>query len=113
MLSANPKNPKQKEVITFIGDDLQDEFKKWRDEAFEVQVGLHELLGHGTGKLLQETSPGKFNFDNNDDRIKSWYGPNDTWSSLFGTTSGSYEECRAELVALYLILKTRASIPYF
>ena len=56
MLSANPKNPKQKEVITFIGDDLQDEFKKWRDEAFEVQVGLHELLGHGTGKLLQETS---------------------------------------------------------
>ena len=54
MLSANPKNPKQKEVITFIGDDLQDEFKKWRDEAFEVQVGLHELLGHGTGKLLQK-----------------------------------------------------------
>lgn len=105
VVSANPKNPKQKEVITFIGDDLQDEFKKWRDEAFEVQVGLHELLGHGTGKLLQETSPGKFNFDNNDDRIKSWYGPNDTWSSLFGTTSGSYEECRAELVALYLILK--------
>ncbi|KAL6454090.1 hypothetical protein SBY92_003549 [Candida maltosa Xu316] len=110
VLSANPKNPKAKEIISFIGDDLQDGFKKWRDEAFEVQVGLHELLGHGTGKLLQETSPGKFNFENKDGKIKTWYGPNDTWSSLFGTTSGSYEECRAELVALYLILKSPTEV---
>ncbi|EGW30568.1 uncharacterized protein SPAPADRAFT_143827 [Spathaspora passalidarum NRRL Y-27907] len=105
VLSANPKNPKKKEEITFIDESLQELFKKWRDDSFEVQVGLHELLGHGTGKLLQETSPGKFNFDKSDKRITSWYGPNDTWGSLFGLTAGSFEECRAELVALYLILK--------
>lgn len=105
VLSANPKKPKKEEVITFLNKDLQDKFRKWRDEAFEVQVGLHELLGHGTGKLLQETSPGKFNFDKDNKLANSYYGPNDTWGSLFGTVAGSFEECRAELVALYLILK--------
>ncbi|CAI5760751.1 unnamed protein product [Candida verbasci] len=104
VLSANPKKPKKEEVITFIDENLQELFKKWRDDSFEVQVGLHELLGHGSGKLLQETEPNKFNFENNGD-IKSWYKPNETWSSVFGMTAGSYEECRAELVALYLILK--------
>lgn len=103
VLSANPKNPKKEEIITFIED--QDLFKKWRDDSFEVQVGLHELLGHGSGKLLQETEPGKFNFDKLNTDIKSYYKPNETWAGVFGANSGSYEECRAELVALYLILK--------
>lgn len=106
VLSANPKKPKREEVITFINESLQDKFRKWRDDAFEVQVGLHELLGHGTGKLLQETSSGKFNFDKDSHpEIKSYYKSTETWGSLFGNTAGSYEECRAELVALFLILK--------
>ncbi|KAI3404970.2 YOL057W [Candida oxycetoniae] len=108
VLSANPKNPKKEEIITFI--DEQDLFKRWRDDAFEVQVGLHELLGHGTGKLLQEVEPGKFNFDKSDKRVKSWYAPNQTWGGLFGAIAGAYEECRAELVALYLILKNPKDI---
>lgn len=112
VLSANPKNPKKEEVITFVEDQAL--FKRWRDDAFEVQVGLHELLGHGTGKLLQETEPGKFNFDRLDSRIKTWYEPNQTWGGLFGAIAGSYEECRAELVALYLILKNpKEVLPIF
>ena len=51
------------EVVPFIHADDIETYKKYRDPAFEVQVGLHELLGHGCGKLLQETSPGNFNFD--------------------------------------------------
>lgn len=51
------------EKIPFIRDDDLEVYKKYRDGAFEVQVGLHELTGHGCGKLLQETSPGVFNFD--------------------------------------------------
>lgn len=115
VLSANPKKPKKEEVISFVNESLQEKFRKWRDGAFEVQVGLHELLGHGTGKLLQETSPGVFNFDKEaHPEIKTYYGPSETWGSLFGATAGSFEECRAELVALYLILhKPLEVLPIF
>lgn len=115
VLSANPKKPKKEEVISFVNESLQEKFRKWRDDAFEVQVGLHELLGHGTGKLLQETAPGEFNFDKNGHpEIQTWYGPSETWGLLFGATAGSFEECRAELVALYLILhKPQEVLPIF
>lgn len=115
VLSANPKKQAKEETITFVNESLQAKFRKWRDDAFEVQVGLHELLGHGTGKLLQETSAGVFNFDKEaHPEIKTYYGPNETWGSLFGAAAGSFEECRAELVALYLILsKPLEVLPIF
>ncbi|CAK7905686.1 hypothetical protein CAAN1_14S04126 [[Candida] anglica] len=115
VLSANPKKPKKEEVITFLSESLQEPFRKWRDDAFEVQVGLHELLGHGTGKLLQETSEGKFNFNKEEHpEVTTYYKSTDTWGSLFGTIAGSFEECRAELVALYLILKNpKQVLPIF
>ncbi|ODV77354.1 dipeptidyl-peptidase III [Suhomyces tanzawaensis NRRL Y-17324] len=105
VLSAEPKKKKNNEALSFLKADEEELFRKWRVDAFEVQVGLHELLGHGTGKLLQETAPGVFNFDKEKTDVKSWYAPNATWGSLFSSVAGSYEECRAELVALYLILK--------
>lgn len=98
------------EKIPFIKDADQDVYRTYRDPAFEVQVGLHELLGHGCGKLLQETSPGKYNFDINNPPISpltgkpitSWYKPGETWTSQFGQLGASYEECRAECVAMAL-----------
>ncbi|EGV63554.1 metallodipeptidyl peptidase [Yamadazyma tenuis] len=105
VVSANPKNPRKEEIVSFLDESYQALFKQWRDHAWEVQVGLHELLGHGSGKLLQETAEGVFNFDKSDPRATGYYGPSDSWGSVFGLTAGSYEECRAELVALYLMLK--------
>lgn len=99
-----------KEPIPFIRDSDDQVYRDCRDPAFEVQVGIHELLGHGTGKLLQETSPGQYNFDKanppispiTEEPITTWYKPGQTWSSVFGSIASSYEECRAECVAMAL-----------
>lgn len=106
ILSAKAPN----EQIPFIKDSDLATYQKYRDPAFEVQVGLHELLGHGCGKLLQETAPGEFNFDKanppisplSGQPIKTWYKPGQTWGSVFGPIAASYEECRAECVAMAL-----------
>ncbi|KAF2745422.1 dipeptidyl-peptidase III [Sporormia fimetaria CBS 119925] len=106
VLSAKSPN----EPIPFIQPTDLDLYQKYRDPAFEVQVGLHELLGHGCGKLLQETSPGTYNFDIDSppisplsgQPIKTWYKPGQTWGSVFGPIAASYEECRAECVAMAL-----------
>jgi dipeptidyl-peptidase-3 len=106
ILSAKAPN----EQIPFIKNSDLATYQKYRDPAFEVQVGLHELLGHGCGKLLQETSPGNYNFDFDNkpisplsgQAIKTWYKPGQTWGSVFGSLAASYEECRAECVAMAL-----------
>ena len=98
------------EPIPFIRPEDLHLYQENRDAAFEVQVGIHELLGHGTGKLLQETSPGVFNFDHKDPPISpitkkpisTYYKPSETYSTVFGPTASSYEECRAECVAMAL-----------
>ncbi|RJE25520.1 dipeptidyl peptidase III [Aspergillus sclerotialis] len=106
VLSAKAPN----EPIPFISEKDLEVYRRCRDAAFEVQVGIHELLGHGTGKLLQETAPGEYNFDISNPPVSpvtgkpvsSWYKPGQTWSSVFGAIASSYEECRAECVAMAL-----------
>ena len=98
------------EPIPFIHPSDLTIYTENRDAAFEVQVGIHELLGHGTGKLLRETSPGDYNFDHSNPPISpvtktpitTHYAPDETYSSLFGDLASSYEECRAECVAMAL-----------
>lgn len=76
-----------------------------------ITTAIHELLGHGSGKLLGETGPGVYNFDPNSPPISpltgkpisTWYPQDQTWTGLFGTIAPSVEECRAMLVPLYLI----------
>ncbi|KAG9238706.1 putative dipeptidyl peptidase 3 [Amylocarpus encephaloides] len=106
VLSAKAPNEK----IPFIAEGDLAIYTKYRDAAFEVQVGIHELLGHGTGKLFQETSPGTFNFDKasppispvDSKPVTTYYKPGETWGSVFGSIASSYEECRAECVAMAL-----------
>jgi len=106
ILSAKAPNEK----VTFVKDSDLALFESLKGSAFEVQVGIHELLGHGTGKLLQEVEKGKYNFDVGNppvspvtgEKIKTWYGVGETWGGVFGSIAASYEECRAECVAMYL-----------
>ncbi|GAA5986805.1 hypothetical protein JCM11641_004797 [Rhodosporidiobolus odoratus] len=105
ILSAKAAN----ETFTFIAPEELEAYERWEGKAFEVQVANHELLGHGTGRLLQQQADGSLNFDKDTlinpltgEKITSWYKPGETYSSRIGPISSSMEECRAEAVALYL-----------
>jgi dipeptidyl-peptidase-3 len=76
-----------------------------------IITAVHELFGHGTGKLLSETRPGVYNFDKanppinplTEKPVETCYLPGQTWNSVFGEIAGAVEECRAEVMSMYLI----------
>ena len=99
----------KKEYMQFSKDEDLDYQVKYNDESLFVIVALHELLGHGTGKLFVRDKEGKFNFDHENlkhpltnGQITSFYEHNETWGSKFGKVSSGFEECKADCVALYL-----------
>lgn len=106
----NGKKPAS-DKANFIAEEDQALFTR-ESEAFALQVGLHELLGHGSGLLFSETvqedGSSSFNFDpamklpGCEEPLRSWYKPGETWSGVFNTLANTYEECRAECVGLYL-----------
>jgi len=79
--------------VPFLCDGDQELYKKLLVESFEVQVGLHELLGHGSGKLFTQN-----------DKIDGlgFYKESETYNSVFGKLGSAMEELRAELVGLVL-----------
>lgn len=94
-----------------VDPNEQDTFKKHRFHSYYIWVVLHQILGHGTGRFLSETSRNSFNFDPQNPPlnpltgkpIQSWYHPGQTWSGVFEDLSTTVDECRAGLVGAYLI----------
>lgn len=80
-------------------------------DSFYIWVVLHELLGHGTSKLLTEYEDGSYNFNVANPPISpltgkpitTWYKPGQSWTGVFGDLATSLDECRAECVGAYLM----------
>jgi dipeptidyl-peptidase-3 len=95
----------------FVDPAEVDSFQKAKYPAYYWWVVLHELLGHGTGRMMVEESEGKFNFDIRNPPINpligkpitTWYKPGQTWTGQFGDLATTVDECRAELVGAYLM----------
>jgi dipeptidyl-peptidase-3 len=103
--NADPNRP-----LHWIPSSESQSFRKVYHILRFITTSIHELLGHGTGKLLAETSPGVFNFDSDkvpistltNKPVQSWYKPGQTWTSVFEKLAGTVEECRAMLISYYL-----------
>jgi dipeptidyl-peptidase III len=89
----------QAKQYPFIDASEAEQFQKNKFPAYYLWVVLHELLGHGTGKMMVETKDGNFNGK----PITRWYGPGQTWTGQFGDLATTVDECRAELVGAYLM----------
>ena len=97
-------------TIQFLHQADVDLMCKYSKESLTIIVALHELLGHGTGKLLtKDVEKDTLNFPADlknpftGEEIKTYYLSTETWSQKFGKLHSGYEECRADSVALYLM----------
>merc|ERR1719490_725210 len=69
---------------TFVSDADNDLLKKYKVPSFEVQVGLHELLGHGSGKLFYKGNfPETLVNPLTKEAVAHTYGPGETYDSVF------------------------------
>jgi len=89
----------------FLSTADNDLLKLWQVTSFEMQTGLHELLGHGSGKLFYDGNyPVDLVSPLSGNKV-GCYEQGETYDSKFTTLGSSYEECRAECVGLHLCLE--------
>lgn len=97
-------------TVQFGTEEMVELVPKYSKESLDLKVALHELLGHGSGKLfVKDVETGEFNFDIEkvinpvtNKKIETYYMSNETWMSKFKKLHSAYEECRADTVAMYL-----------
>lgn len=96
---------------SLVAAEDMDSMGRCRHRVRFVSTAVHELLGHGAGKLLHEDSDGSCNFDKEHRPlnpvtgrpVETWYKPGQVWTTVFEDIATSVEECRASLVAAYLM----------
>lgn len=117
------KNVNLGNVIAAQYKDRKRNFVNPQDDQFlerygipstEIITGLHELLGHGSGKFFRIDENGTLNFDPSKTinpltgkPIDKYYHSTDTYDSKFGSLGSPYEECRAEGIAHYLCFEPK------
>ena len=76
-------------------------------------MGIHELLGHGSGKLYHAgtddanslVASGMKHPISGEPISGPFYAPGATWDTTFAKLASPYEECRAECAGIYLCLE--------
>ena len=94
------------EKTTFIKDSQQELFNNNSSRSLEIQVALHELLGHGSGRYLR-CDNGKLNFTEGllnplTNKPVTYYTDAEDYNSKFKELGNVMEECRAETVSIVL-----------
>ncbi|EFO63998.1 Dipeptidyl-peptidase III [Giardia lamblia P15] len=92
-------------LIDFVPQEHREAYSKDLSTAMFLNVALHELFGHGTTKLLQESDlqSGILNpLDENGGKLTTCYKDGETYSSVFGAMSNAFEECKAETTSMCL-----------
>ena len=109
-ISLSNAYPKfKKNTLQFCKNEDVEIISKYREIASIVKVAGHELLGHGSGKLLRKNeNKNEYNFEFGklmnplDGKIVDKYYINDqTYESQFKSLGRSMEECRADMTGLY------------
>ena len=49
--------------VNFLSKEDGEYMKKLKLKSYDINVGLHELLGHGSGKILRKEPDGTLNFN--------------------------------------------------
>ena len=90
-------------------------YYKLNIKTSNFNTALHELFGHGTGKLFKKDENGNYNFDINNvlnpltkEKITSYYLPGETYETKFSSFCRSFEEGRADYMAFYLVFDKKA-----
>ena len=96
VMIANRMNAENDEthVSPFVKISEAAAYQKHRYAAQHIWLVLHELLGHGTGKLMTEEY-GELNFNIksppinplNQRPIDSWYRPGQTWTGIYWSSN--------------------------
>ena len=89
--------------------------KKIGTKVSMLKTALHELFGHGSGKLFRKDEKGEYNFDKDKvinpltkEKINNYYLPGETYESKFSSFCRALEEGRADYIALYLVYDKKA-----
>lgn len=95
----------QSSTVEFATKEQGELLSKLTLKCYEIHVACHELLGHGTGKLIYRDKDGqayKFKDPYTGIDVESCYEEGETWNGRFGAISTSFEECRADTAGFFL-----------
>ena len=107
-MNTIPKLTKE-DLVFYKENDVELVLEHYKDSVFLTTI-LHEVFGHGSGKMFRKDKDGKFNYPHVDvfcpftgeELYDQHYEEGETFESKFGEYAYLIDECRCEGIGLYL-----------